>query len=122
MKSPSARSDNLIYAYGEVPRALDLALRVDRGSPAGVVAHAAGQRGRGCARRWSGGFSQATDLAEYVMQPCDVDYRTAYQVVGRAVRDGHAAGLRGIDLDRRAAGRGGGGATAARRWGWPAAT
>ena len=27
-KSPSARSDNLIYAYGEVPRALDLALGV----------------------------------------------------------------------------------------------
>ena len=27
-KSPSARSDNLIFAYGEVPRALDLALRV----------------------------------------------------------------------------------------------
>ena len=27
VKSPSARSDNLIFAYGEVPRALDLALR-----------------------------------------------------------------------------------------------
>ena len=26
-KSPSARSDNLIFAYGEVPRALDLATR-----------------------------------------------------------------------------------------------
>ena len=30
IKSPSARSDNLIYAYGEVPRALDLALRTTR--------------------------------------------------------------------------------------------
>ena len=29
-KSPSARSDNLIFAYGEVPRALDLALRTTR--------------------------------------------------------------------------------------------
>ena len=29
-KSPSARSDNLIFAYGEVPRALDLAIRVTR--------------------------------------------------------------------------------------------
>src|SRR4029079_17648488 len=27
-KSPSARSDNFIFAYGEVPRALDLSLRV----------------------------------------------------------------------------------------------
>ena len=45
------------------------------------------------------GFSQATDLAEYVMQTCDLDYRTAYQVVGVAVRAAHAAGLRGLDLD-----------------------
>jgi argininosuccinate lyase len=30
IKSPSARSDNLIFAYGEVPRALDLSLRVTR--------------------------------------------------------------------------------------------
>ena len=29
-KSPSARSDNLIFAYGEVPRALDLSIRVTR--------------------------------------------------------------------------------------------
>ena len=33
------------------------------------------------------------------MQTCDVDYRTAYQVVGVAVRRANAAGLRGIDLD-----------------------
>ena len=43
IKSPSARSDNLIFAYGEVPRALDLARRVtapdDRRG-----AHPAGQR------------------------------------------------------------------------------
>jgi argininosuccinate lyase len=45
------------------------------------------------------GFSQATDLAEYVMQTCDVDYRTAYEVVGIAVRTAHVAGLRGVDLD-----------------------
>jgi argininosuccinate lyase len=45
------------------------------------------------------GFSQATDLAEYVMQTCDLDYRTAYQVVGAALRTASAAGLRGLDLD-----------------------
>jgi argininosuccinate lyase len=44
------------------------------------------------------GFSQATDLAEFVMQDCGVDYRTAYQVVGAAVRDAARRGLRGIDL------------------------
>jgi argininosuccinate lyase len=44
------------------------------------------------------GFSQATDLAEHVMQSCGVDYRTAYLVVGRAVSRAGREGLRGIDL------------------------
>src|SRR5207342_2577023 len=35
---------------------------------------------------------------EYVMQTCGLDYRTAYQVVGQAVRSAHQAGLRGVDL------------------------
>jgi argininosuccinate lyase len=99
IKSPSARSDNLIYAYGEVPRALDLALRTTRLTN-GVVRTLQVNP----ARMWKAlenGFSQATDLAEYVMQTCDVDYRTAYQVVGIAVRRAHAAGLSGVQLDGR---------------------
>jgi len=32
------------------------------------------------------------------MQTCDVDYRTAYEVVGRAVRSAQTTGLRGVDL------------------------
>ena len=97
IKSPSARSDNLIYAYGEVPRALDLAIRTTRLTN-GVI-RTLGVNG---ARMWGAlesGFSQATDLSEYVMQTCGFDYRTAYQVVGVAVRTAHQAGLRGIDLD-----------------------
>jgi len=97
VKSPSARSDNLIYAYGEVPRALDLALRTTRLTD-GVVRTLQVNS----ARMWEAlesGFCQATDLAEYVMQTSAVDYRTAYQVVGVAVREANAAGLRGIDLD-----------------------
>jgi argininosuccinate lyase len=96
VKSPSARSDNLIYAYGEVPRALDLALRTTR-LTAGVVRTLQVNEVRMAAALESG-FSQATDLAEYVMQTCDVDYRTAYDVVGLTVRKAHAAGLRGIDV------------------------
>jgi argininosuccinate lyase len=45
------------------------------------------------------GFSQATDLAELVMQTCAVDYRTAYNVVGAAVRAASRQGLRGVDLN-----------------------
>lgn len=95
-KSPSARSDNLIYAYGEVPRALDLALRTTR-LTAGVIATLQVNS----ARMWQAlesGFSQSTDLAEFIMQTCAVDYRTAYQIVGIAVRKASRDGIRGIDL------------------------
>ncbi|HEY1821177.1 MAG TPA: argininosuccinate lyase [Trebonia sp.] len=95
-KSPSARSDNLIYAYGEVPRALDLALRTTR-LTAGVIATLEVN----AARMWQAlesGFSQSTDLAEFIMQECAVDYRTAYQIVGIAVRKASLDGIRGIDL------------------------
>jgi argininosuccinate lyase len=96
VKTPSARTDNLIFAYGEVPRSLDLAARATR-LMGGVVATLKVRP----ERMWEslvGGFSQATDLAEYVMETCNVDYRTAYHVVGTAVRDAAQKGLRGIDL------------------------
>jgi argininosuccinate lyase len=96
-KTPSARSDNLIFAYGEVPRALDLALRTTR-LTSGVVRTLEVNTGR-MADVLESGFCQATDLAEYVMQVCGIDYRTAYRVVGHAVRQASSAGLRGIDID-----------------------
>jgi argininosuccinate lyase len=97
VKSPSARSDNLIFAYGEVPRALQLAGRVTR-LMAGVVGTLE-VRAERMLESLLNGFSQATDLAEYVMQTCGVDYRTAYLVVGSAVGDAGRRGLRGVDLD-----------------------
>ena len=95
-KSPSARSDNLIYAYGEVPRALDLALRTTK-LTAGVI----GTLQVNSDRMWQAlesGFSQSTDLAEFIMGHCAVDYRTAYQIVGAAVRKASRDGIRGVDL------------------------
>src|SRR5207344_2651924 len=96
-KTPSARSDNLIFAYGEVPRALDLALRATRLST-GVIRTLQVNAERMRAALDSG-FSQATDLAEYIMQACGIDYRSAYRVVGHAVRQASAAGLAGADID-----------------------
>jgi argininosuccinate lyase len=96
VKSPSARSDNLIFAYGEVPRALDLACRVTR-LMAGVVA-TLGVNADRMAGALRDGFTQATDLAEYLVQRCRIDYRTAYLIVGRTVREAAAAGLRGVDI------------------------
>lgn len=96
MKSPSARSDNLIFAYGELPRALDIARRATR-LMAGVVATLAVHPER-MRETLDAGFSQATDVAELVMQSCGIDYRSAYLVVGAAVRRLSQRGGRGLDL------------------------
>ncbi|MDR0345658.1 MAG: argininosuccinate lyase, partial [Nocardiopsaceae bacterium] len=98
-KTPSARSDNLIFAYGEVPRALDLAVRTTQLST-GVIRtlHVNSARMRAAL---DAGFAQATDLAEYVLAECGIDYRTAYRVVGHAVRQASSAGLHGADVDGR---------------------
>jgi argininosuccinate lyase len=92
-KSPSARSDNLIFAYGEVPRALDLAIRVTR-LMTGVVGTLQVNVER-MAGALDDGYTQATDLSEFIVQTCGVDYRTAYDVVGRTVRDASRRGIPG---------------------------
>lgn len=96
VKSPSARSDNLIFAYGEIPRALELSSKISA-LMSGVVRTMTVNADR----MWEeleGGFCQATDLAEYVMLTAGVDYRTAYHVVGNTVRAASRQGLRGIDI------------------------
>lgn len=96
VKSPSARSDNLIFAYGEIPRAIEFATKVS-GLTTGVVRTLHVNRDR-MADVLEGGFSQATDLAEHVMLAAGLDYRTAYRVVGNAVRAASQEGRRGIDV------------------------
>jgi argininosuccinate lyase len=79
-----------------VPRSLELAGKVTR-LMTGVVSTLRVHP----ERMWEvlcAGFSQATDLAEYVMQSCGIDYRSAYLLVGAAVRKASREGLRGIDL------------------------
>jgi argininosuccinate lyase len=95
-KSPSARSDNLIFAYGEVPRALDLSIRVTR-LMAGVVRtlHVNTER---MAEELDAGYTQATDLTEYIVQARGVDYRSAYTVVGRTVREASRRGIAGREI------------------------
>lgn len=97
MKSPSARSDNLIFAYGQVPRALQgvgSAVRLMRGVVATLAVN-----GPRMAEVLHQGFAQATDLAEYVMITSDLDYRSAYLVVGEAVQRASAAGHTGTEVD-----------------------
>jgi argininosuccinate lyase len=94
-RSPSARTDNWLHAYGEVIGALDLArrvvalgtevvatLRVDRAA----LAQAAGAH-----------FTGATDLAEELVLRHGLDYRSAYRVVGNAVATALEAGRATLD-------------------------
>jgi argininosuccinate lyase len=95
-KSPSARSDNLIFAYGEVPRALDLSIRVTR-LMSGVVRTLRVNASR-MREELDAGYTQATDLTEYIVQICEVDYRSAYVVVGNTVREASKRGIAGKDI------------------------
>lgn len=83
-RTPSAQVDNRLMAYGEVPRALDLATRCVK-LMAGVCASL-----QVCpepmVRRLEEGFTQATDLAEMLMREHGADYAEAHEIVGRLVR------------------------------------
>jgi argininosuccinate lyase len=96
VKSPSARSDNLIFAYGEIPRAVEFATRITA-LMEGVVDTLTVNESR-LWERLEEGYTQATDLAEFVMLRCGVDYRAAYLIVGEVVGDASRRGIRGVDI------------------------
>jgi argininosuccinate lyase len=85
-RTPSGRTDNLLYAYGEVAGAVELAARLMR--LAAAVAETLTIHRDRAARALRDGFAQATDLAEIVSAAAGIDYRSAYRVVGRAVAGG----------------------------------
>jgi len=104
-KSPSARSDTLIFAYGEVPAMVDQARRTIA-LMAGVVETLVVNEDR-MREELDAGFSQATDVADELMRRGGLDYRRAHQVVAGAVRrladDGRPlATLTVADLDEAA--------------------
>jgi argininosuccinate lyase len=88
--TPSARTDNWLYAYGEVAGSLDLASRLVRlGSAvvAGLTVHDEVLAGQAASH-----FTAGADLAEELTQRFRLDYRTAYRIVGRAVASIVASG------------------------------
>jgi argininosuccinate lyase len=93
-RTPSGQVDNRIFAYGDVPRSLDLATDTVRLMSA-VLGGLAFDRER-MARRAAQSFAQATDLAEALVMAAGLDYRSAHRVVGRAVG---LAVERGLSLD-----------------------
>jgi argininosuccinate lyase len=88
--TPSARTDNWLYAYGEVASALDLAsrlVRLGRAVAAGLTVEKAT-----LAEQTAGHFTAAADLAEELSLHFRLDYRTAYRIVGRAVAEALSRG------------------------------
>ena len=91
-RTPSARTDNWLYAYGEVIAAVEMGTRLVRlgeevvGAMEVDVATLEGSAGAH--------FSLATDLAERMVLHQGLDYRSAYRVVGRAVAEAEAEGRR----------------------------
>jgi argininosuccinate lyase len=91
-RTPSGRTDNLLYAYGEVAGAVDLAARLLR--LAAAVAESLTFDGERAERVLRESGAMATDAAEEISLTTGVDYRSAYRQVAS-----HGAG----DLDPREA-------------------
>ena len=82
--TPSGQVDNRIFAYGDVPRALQQttqAVDLLAGTVAGLTVKPAVM-----ARRAGQGFSGATDLADVIMLQAGLDSGAAHRIVGRAAR------------------------------------
>jgi argininosuccinate lyase len=82
-RTPSARTDNWLHAYGEVTAALDLARRVV--ALGAVVVRTLEVHRDVLAAAAGAHFTGAADLAEELVLRHGLDYRSAYRVVGRAV-------------------------------------
>jgi argininosuccinate lyase len=97
-QTPSGRTDNLLYAYGEVSGAVQLATRLLHLSA--VAAETLTFDPAAADRALRRGFALATDAAEELSLRTGRSYRDAYREVGRAVAAGEldAAAL-GIDAD-----------------------
>jgi argininosuccinate lyase len=97
-KTPSGQIDNRMFAYGDVPRALDRAtdgVRLMADVLRGLTVNT-----EAATRRASQDFLGATDLAEVIMVDCGIDYKAAHGLVARAVRDAIGSGETTLSPDR----------------------
>jgi argininosuccinate lyase len=84
-QTPSGRTDNLLYAYGEVAGAVELAARLLQLAAAVAESLAVD---RDAAARAIDASALASDVAERISLTTGTDYRSAYNAVGRAVAEG----------------------------------
>jgi argininosuccinate lyase len=108
--TPSGQPDNRIFAYLDVPEAIERTTRAVR-LLAEVLDRATWNRARMAASTASG-YGYTTDMCDHLVLVTGLNNRTAHRVLGRAVRDAladdsaitadrlrEAAGSLGIDLD-----------------------
>ena len=89
-RTPSARTDNWLYAYGEVMGAVEMAIRlVGLGEEVVGTMEVDTEALKGSA---GAHFSMATDLAEQMVRKGGMDYRSAYRIVSRAVAQADSEG------------------------------
>jgi argininosuccinate lyase len=104
-KTPSGQIDNRLFAYGDIPRALDSAIGAAR-LMADVLPGLTVNAER-AAQRAAQDFIGATDLAEVIVLKRGLDYKAAHDLVGRAVRAALESGATTLTADdlNAAAGR-----------------
>jgi argininosuccinate lyase len=81
-RTPSGRTDNLLYAYGEVAGSVELAARLLR--LAAAVAESLTVDAARAERALRESRAMAADVAEAISLETGLDYRSAYRVVSRA--------------------------------------
>lgn len=84
-RTPSGQVDNRVFAYGNVPRALETATGVAT-LMAAVLSDLRFNASLAQSRLLNG-FAAATDLAETITLETGLDFRSAHRVVGRLVRE-----------------------------------
>lgn len=99
-RTPSARTDNWLHTYGEVTGSVELARRVV--SLAARVVATLEIHPEVLAAAAGAHFTGAADLAEELALQGELDYRSAYRVVGRAVADAVTGGRPSIGAEELA--------------------
>jgi argininosuccinate lyase len=98
-RTMSGQPDNRIFAYGDVPKALDLsinAVRLMTGVMQTLFINVPLM-----ARRAAEGYSQATDLAEMIMLETNLPYLTSHRLVGEIVSIARERGIPAVRISKR---------------------
>lgn len=99
-RTPSARTDNWLYLYGEVVGSTELATRLVR-LAIQVIGSLEVDRAR-LSSSAGAHFTIATDLADRLVLAGALDYRSAYRLVGRAVAEAVREGEERLSVEQLA--------------------